>query len=87
MRKTLNPKTSRQVIIPLVCSTFAAIMLDQGFSIHHEEHEERTTGLEKRPDFNMFFSSFVLFVSFVVVYFGKCTNSVRPYTRFPFSRE
>ena len=68
MRKTLNPNTSLQVIIPLVCSTSAAMMLDQGFSIHHEGHEERTTGLEKRPDFNMFFSSFVLFVSFVVVY-------------------
>ena len=72
MRKTLNPKTSLQVIIPLVCSTSAAMMLDQGFSIYHEAHEgheERTTGLEKRPDFNMFFSSFVLFVSsFVVVY-------------------
>ena len=48
-------------------------MLDQGFSIHHEAHEgreEQTTGLEKRPDFNMLLSSFVLFVSFVVVYFG-----------------
>ncbi len=54
-------------------------MLNQSFSIHHEAHEgheERTTGLEKRPDFNMIFSSFVLFaclspgrqVSFVVVY-------------------
>ena len=38
------------------------------FSIHHEGHEERTTGLEKRPDSNIMFSSFVLFVSFVVVY-------------------
>jgi len=49
------------------------MMLDQGFSIHHEGHkghEERTTGLEKQPDFSMLFSSFVLFVSFVVVYFG-----------------
>ncbi len=49
------------------------MMLDQGFSIHHEAHkghEERTTGLEKQPDFNMLFSSFVFFVSFVVVYFG-----------------
>jgi len=30
-------------------------MLDQDFSIHHEAHkghEERTTGLEKQPDFN-----------------------------------
>ena len=36
----------------------------------HKGHEERTTGLEKQPDFNMLFSSFVLFVSFVVVYFG-----------------
>jgi hypothetical protein len=46
-------------------------MLNQSFPIHHEAHEgheERTTGLEKRPDFNMIFSSFVLFVSFVVVY-------------------
>jgi len=46
----------------------AAMMLDQGFSIHHEAHkghEERTTGLEKQPDFNILFSSFVLFVSFV----------------------
>ena len=34
----------------------------------HEGHEEQTTGLEKRPDFNMIFFSFVLFVSFVVVY-------------------
>jgi hypothetical protein len=62
-----------QVIIPLACTTFAAIMLDQSFSIHHEAHEgheERTAGLEKRPNFNMFFSSFVLFVSFVVVYTG-----------------
>ncbi len=73
MRKTLYPKTSRQVIIPLACSLSAAMMLDQGFSIHHEGHkghEGRTTGLEKQPDFNMQFSSFVLFVSFVVVYFG-----------------
>jgi len=49
------------------------MMLDQGFSIHHEAHkghEEQTTGLEKQPDFSMLFSSFVLFVSFVVVYFG-----------------
>ena len=40
------------------------------FFIHHEAHEgheERTTGLKKRPDFIMIFSSFVLFVSFVVV--------------------
>jgi len=73
MRKTLYPKTSLQVFIPLACSISAAMMLDQGFSIHHEAHkghEERTTGLEKQPDFNMLFSSFVLFVSFVVVYFG-----------------
>jgi len=70
MPKTLYPKTSRQVVIPLACSISAAMMLDQGFSIHHEGHEERTTGLEKQPDFNMLFSSFVLFVSFVVVYFG-----------------
>ena len=73
MRKTLYPKTSLQVIIPQACSLSAAMMLDQGFSIHHEAHEgheERTTGLEKQPDFIMLFSSFVLFVSFVVVYFG-----------------
>jgi len=70
MRKTLYSETSRQVIIPLACSISAAMMLDQGFSIYHEGHkghEERTTGLAKRPDFNMLFSSFV---SFVVVYFG-----------------
>jgi hypothetical protein len=36
MRNTLNPKTSLEVIIPLICSTSAAMMLDQGFSIHHE---------------------------------------------------
>ncbi len=70
MLKTLYPKTSLQVSIPLACSISAAMMLDKGFSIHHEAHEERTTGLEKQPDFNMLFSSFVLFVSFVVVYFG-----------------
>jgi hypothetical protein len=73
MRDTLNPKTSLEVIIPLICSTSAAMMLDQGFSIHHEAHEGhevRTTRLEKRPDFKMFFSSFVLFVSFVVVIKG-----------------
>ena len=71
--KSLNSKSSLQVIIPLVCSTSAAMMLDQGLSLHHEAHEgheERTTGLEKRPDFDMFFSSFVLFVSFVVAYSG-----------------
>jgi len=73
MRKTLYLKTSRQVIFPLACSISAAMMIDKGFSIHHEAHEgheERTTGLAKQPDFNMLFSSFVLFVSFVVVYFG-----------------
>ena len=79
MRKTLYPKTSLQVIIPLAYSISAAMMLNQGFSIHHEalkRHEKRTTGLEKQPDFNMVFSSFVLFVSFVVVYFGlrHCTS-------------
>ncbi len=60
MRKTHYPKTSLQVIIPLACSISAAMMLDQGFSIHqeaHKGHEERTTGLEKQPDFNMLFSS------------------------------
>jgi len=49
MRKTLYPKTSRQVIIPLACSISATMMLDQGFSIHHEAHkghEERTTGFQ-----------------------------------------
>jgi len=49
------------------------MMFDQGFSIHHEAHkghEERTTGLEKQLVINMLFSLFVLFVSFVVVYFG-----------------
>jgi len=73
MRKTLYPKTSRRVIIPLACSMSTAMMLDQSVSIHHEAHkghEERTTGLEEQPDFNMLFSSFVFFVSFVVVYFG-----------------
>jgi len=73
MRKTLYPKTSLQVAIPLASNISAAMMLDQGFSIHHEAHkghEERTTGLEKRSYFNRLFSSFVLFVSFVVVYFG-----------------
>jgi hypothetical protein len=50
MRKTLYPKTSRQVFIPLAWCISAAMMLDQDFSIHHEAHEgheERTTGLEK----------------------------------------
>jgi len=73
MRKTLYPKTLLQVIIPLACSMSPAMMLDQGFSIHHEAHkghEERTTGLEKQLVINMLFSLFVLFVSFVVVYFG-----------------
>jgi len=49
------------------------MMLDQDFINHegvHKGHEERTTGLEKRPAFNMFLYSFVLFVSFVVVYPG-----------------
>ena len=68
--KSLNFKSSLQVIIPLVCSTSAAMMLDQGLTLHHEGHEERTTELQKRPDFDMFFSSFVLFVSFVVAYSG-----------------
>src|ERR1700693_4624762 len=84
MRKSLTPKTSLQVIIPLVCSTSAATMLDQGFSVHHEAHEghkERTSGLENRPDFNIYFSSFVLFVSFVVAYSGSSTNSVTHCTR------
>jgi hypothetical protein len=58
MRDTLSPKTSLQVNIPLLCGISAAMMLDQGFSIHHEAregHEEWKTGLEKRPNFNMFF--------------------------------
>jgi hypothetical protein len=49
MRKTLYPKTSLQVIIPLAWCISAAMMLHQGFSIHHEAHkghEERATGLE-----------------------------------------
>ncbi len=73
MQKTLNSKISLQVIIPLVGGTSAATMLDQGLSFHHETHEgheERTTGLEKRPAFTPFFSSFVLFLSFVVAYSG-----------------
>ncbi|MFQ5683057.1 MAG: hypothetical protein ACE5HC_07265 [Candidatus Binatia bacterium] len=51
----------------------AATVLDPCFSIHHEEHEgheERTTGLEKRPGFKRLLPPFVLFMSFVVVYFG-----------------
>ena len=58
MRKTLSPKTSLRVIIPLVRGTSAAMMLDQGFSIHHEGregHEEGRTELENRSNFNMFF--------------------------------
>ncbi|MFQ5682577.1 MAG: hypothetical protein ACE5HC_04820 [Candidatus Binatia bacterium] len=46
---------------------------DPCFSIHHEAHqghEERTIGLEEQPDFKRLLFSFVLFVSFVVVYFG-----------------
>ncbi len=72
MRKTHYPKISLQVIIPLAWCISAAMILDQSFSIHHEAHkghEERTTGLAKQPDFNMLFSSFVLFVAFVVVCF------------------
>jgi len=45
------------------------VPLKLSISIHHEAHEgheERTSGLEKGPDFNMIFSFFVLFVSFVV---------------------
>jgi len=72
-----EPSTMHQ----LVRSTFAAIMLDQCFSIHHEAHEgheERTTGLEKQPASNMFFSAFVFVacgersrtMSFVVGYSG-----------------
>jgi hypothetical protein len=41
-------------------------MLDQSFTVYHEAHEgheERTAELETRPDFNMFSSFFVLFVS------------------------
>jgi len=36
----------------------------------HEGHEERTAGLEKRSKFNRLYSSFVLFVTFVVIYTG-----------------
>jgi len=49
MRKTLYPKTSLQVIIPLAWCIAAAMMFDQVFSIHHEAHrahEERTTGFQ-----------------------------------------
>ena len=49
MRKTVYPRTSLQVIIPLASSISAAMMLDQGLSIHHEAHEgheERTTGFQ-----------------------------------------
>ena len=67
------PVCSAPTVGDRVRSIFLAMMFDQGFSIHHEAHkghEVRTTGLEKQPDFNMLFSVFVLFVSFVVVYFG-----------------
>ncbi|MFQ5682925.1 MAG: hypothetical protein ACE5HC_06595 [Candidatus Binatia bacterium] len=73
MRKTLVPKTSLQVLIPPAWCLSVAMMVDPCFSIHHEAHqghEERTTGLEEQPDFKRLLSSFVLFVSFVVVYFG-----------------
>jgi len=39
----------------------------QIFEEAHEGNEEQRTGLKKRPDANMIFSSFVLFVSFVVI--------------------
>jgi len=42
----------------------------RSFSIHHEAHEgheEWAAGLEKRPKFNRLFSSFVLFVTVVVI--------------------
>jgi hypothetical protein len=58
------------VFIPLACRTFAAIRLDPSFFIDHEAHEgheEQTAGLPKRLNFNMFISSFVLVMSFVVV--------------------
>ncbi len=42
MQKTLNSKTSLQVIIPLVGSTSAATMFDQGLSFHHEVIHELT---------------------------------------------
>ena len=40
-------------------------------SIHHEAHEGQErwmAGLEKRGKFNQVFSSFVIFVTFVVIY-------------------
>jgi hypothetical protein len=66
MRKTLYPKTSLQVIIPLACSISAAMMLEV-FLFTTKRTKDTKNG---QPDFNMLFSSFVLFVFFVVVYFG-----------------
>jgi hypothetical protein len=69
--ETINPKSSLPVMIPPKCGTFAAIKLDPSFFIHHEAHEgheERTAGIVKRANFKMFFSSFVLFMSFVVLH-------------------
>jgi hypothetical protein len=48
MRKTLSAKTSLQGIIPLVCGTSAAMMLDQGFSIHHEARDPSPEGYGAR---------------------------------------
>ena len=38
----------------------------QSYREAHEGHEERKRGLENQSDFNMIFSSFVNFVTFVV---------------------
>lgn len=49
-------------------------------SIHHEAHEGQErwmAGLEKRGKFNQVFSSFVIFVTFVVIAAGQSINSVR----------
>jgi hypothetical protein len=52
MRNTLNPKTSLEVIIPLICSTSAAMMLDQGFSIHHEAPSAAKPQLNNKDNFH-----------------------------------
>jgi hypothetical protein len=47
---------------------------DRGFSFYHEVHEgheERKTEIAKPLDLNITFSSFVLFVSFVVGYLAR----------------
>jgi len=43
--KDPNSGDIRQVIIPLACSTFAAIFLDESFSIHHEGHGQHFSWL------------------------------------------